>query len=48
MYIQICVTNVLTGRAILTGQLYIPFFQNEMVSYLPTYRGGLSERAIDY
>ena len=43
MYIQMCVTNVLTGRAILIGQLFIPFFQNEMVSHLPTYRGGGGE-----
>ena len=39
MCIQICVTNVLTSRAILIEQLYIPFFQNEMVSHLPTNRG---------
>ena len=39
MCIQICVTNALTSRAILIGQLYIPFFQNEIVSHLPTYRG---------
>ena len=39
MCIQICATNALTIRATLIGQLYIPFFQNEMISHLPTFMG---------